>query len=99
LLTLDVHIESVASPVGKLTRQADGSSRFRYLQDGLPHPVSLGLPIREEPFGDAATRGFFANLLFENAMLDPGDPTSPDRAGGFRRSFVSSWGGVARQSG
>lgn len=70
MLTLDVHIESVASPVGKLTRQADGSSRFRYLQDGLPHPVSLGLPIREEPFGDAATRGFFANLLFENAMLD-----------------------------
>lgn len=69
-LTLDVHLEGVDGPVGQLSRDADGASAFRYLRDDLPHPVSLSLPVRDAPFDDVATRGFFSNLLFENPMRD-----------------------------
>lgn len=43
---------------------------FAYTVDTVPHPVSLSMPLREEPYGDVITRGFFSNLLFENEMRD-----------------------------
>lgn len=69
-MNLDVYLESVASPVGSLSRSPEGQVGFRYLTDALPYPLSLSFPVREEPFGDVATRGFFENLIFENAMRD-----------------------------
>ena len=70
MLVLDVHLEGIAAPVGRLFRVDEDMVHFRYLTDALPHPFSLSLPLREQPYGDAAARGFFANLLFENAMRD-----------------------------
>lgn len=69
-LDLDVFLEALPEPIGRLTRFDDGSTSFRYLADRLPHPLSLSLPVREGPFGDAVTRAFFANLLFENAQRE-----------------------------
>lgn len=70
MTTLDVYLEAVSEPIGKLTGAKDGAMSFAYTTDTLPHPVSLSMPIREEPYGDVAARGFFANLLFENEMRD-----------------------------
>lgn len=70
VLELDVFVEAEGAPVGRLSRAGDGGISFRYLADALPHALSLSLPLREEPFGDAETRGFFGNLLFENAQRD-----------------------------
>ena len=70
MVVLDVHLEGVAAPVGQLVRDDAATVTFRYLADALPYPLSLSLPLREQPYGDAAARGFFANLLFENAMRD-----------------------------
>ncbi len=70
VLLLDVHLEGITTPIGQLSRGDDGAVQFRYVTDALPHPLSLSLPLREQAFGDADTRGFFANLLFENAMRD-----------------------------
>ncbi|MEV8467622.1 HipA domain-containing protein [Fluviibacterium sp. DFM31] len=67
---LDVFLDGQAAPVGTLSRADDGAVSFRYLRQDLPHPLSLSLPIRDAPFGDVPTRGFFDNLLFENAMRD-----------------------------
>ncbi|SOC19206.1 type II toxin-antitoxin system HipA family toxin [Rhodobacter maris] len=69
-LDLDVFLEAIPTPIGRLTRLDDGSVRFAYLTDALPHPLSLSLPLREEPYSDAVTRAFFSNLLFENAQRD-----------------------------
>lgn len=70
MLELDVFLESLPEPVGRLSRQDDGATRFCYLTDAMPHPLSLSLPLREEPFDDVATRGVFENLLFENAQRE-----------------------------
>ncbi|WP_166461939.1 HipA domain-containing protein [Paracoccus alkanivorans] len=70
VLELDVFLEALPDPVGRLTRQGDGSTSFRYLTDALPHPLSLSLPLQEEPFGDPVTRSFFSNLLFENMQRE-----------------------------
>ena len=70
LLELNVFIEGLPEAVGRLTRQGNGAMIFRYLTDTLPHPLSLSLPLRGEPFGDVLSRGFFSNLLFENAQRE-----------------------------
>lgn len=70
MTTLDVYLEGVDAPIGKLRSGANEETSFSYTTFDLPHPVSASLPIREEPFGDVATRGFFSNLLFENEMRD-----------------------------
>lgn len=70
MLVLDVHLEGIVAPVGQLLRAHDGTVAFSYLSEALPHPLSLSLPVREQVYGDAAARGFFANLLFENALRD-----------------------------
>jgi serine/threonine-protein kinase HipA len=67
---LDVYLEAVPEPIGQLSSGPDGEMAFAYLTDALPHPISVSLPIQEEPFGDVLTRGFFSNLLFENEMRD-----------------------------
>ena len=67
---LDVFLEGLDMPVGELLKLDNGSTRFRYVQDALPHPISMSLPIREEPYEDVATRAFFDNLLFENVQRD-----------------------------
>jgi len=69
-LDLDVFLEAHPEPIGRLTRLNDGATGFRYLTDALPHPLSVSLPLRAEPFTDTETRGFFANLLFENAQRE-----------------------------
>lgn len=69
-LHLDVLLEGTDDPAGRLSRLEDGSTAFRYLTDRLPHPISLSLPLREEPFRDADTRAFFSNLLFENPQRE-----------------------------
>lgn len=43
---------------------------YQHLPSGAGHPVSASLPLREEPFDDVVTRGFFSNILFENEMRD-----------------------------
>ncbi|OJH45378.1 HipA domain-containing protein [Paracoccus sp. SM22M-07] len=70
VLELDVFIEGLPEAVGRLTRQHSGAMAFRYLTDALPHPMSLSLPLREKPFSDVPTRGFFSNLLFENTQRE-----------------------------
>lgn len=69
-IDLDVFLEGIPLPIGELSRLDDGTCTFRYLTDAVPHPVSLSLPIRDEPFGDLPTRSFFSNLLFENAQRE-----------------------------
>lgn len=70
MTVLDAYIEAVADPIGKLSSGPDGEMSFRYVTDDLPHPISVSMPVREKPFGDVVTRGFFSNLLFENEMRD-----------------------------
>lgn len=70
ILELDVFLEALPASVGRLTRYDDGAIYFRYLTDTLPHPLSLSLPLREEPFDDPVSRSFFSNLLFENVQRE-----------------------------
>lgn len=69
-MLLDVHLEGIAAPVGRLARGVDDAVQFHYLTEALPHPLPLSLSLREQPWGDAQARGFFANLLFENTLRD-----------------------------
>ncbi|TQM93787.1 HipA domain-containing protein [Roseinatronobacter monicus] len=69
-LELEVFLEAHPAPIGRLTRFDDGAVGFHYITDALAHPLSLSLPVREEPFTDAEARAFFANLLFENAQRE-----------------------------
>ena len=66
-VTLDVYLEGVDAPVAQLTGE-DGTMSFRYRTDTAQ--ISLSLPVREAAFGDAATRAFFANLIFENEQRE-----------------------------
>jgi len=68
-LDLDVRIDGFAAPAGTLTRNEAGGVSFQYskfhlLDDNAP-PLSLSLPLRDEPFGDPVSRAFFDNLLQE----------------------------------
>ncbi|NJS38944.1 MAG: type II toxin-antitoxin system HipA family toxin [Rhodobacteraceae bacterium] len=69
-LELDVFFEGMGTPAGRLVRSDDGATSFSYLTDDLPHPLSLSMPVRTEPFSDSLTRSFFSNLLFENAQRE-----------------------------
>jgi serine/threonine-protein kinase HipA len=70
LTTLDVYLEACDRPVGELSTGPEGDISFRYVAERLPHPISLSLPLREAPYGDVESRGFFSNLLFENEMRE-----------------------------
>lgn len=66
-VSLDVYLEAINEPVGRLTGD-NGTMEFQYLRDDVP--ISMSLPVREEAYGDASARAFFANLLFENEQRD-----------------------------
>lgn len=74
MTTLNVWIESWASPIGYLRSNEDGGIEFAYSDDWLAspaaHAISFSLPLQPERFGDARTRAYFQNLLPENDQLD-----------------------------
>ncbi len=71
---LAVWLEASDVPVGIVASDDHGAMAFAYRHDWLDnenaHPISLSLPLADEPFGDAVTRSFFDNLLQENDQLD-----------------------------
>ncbi|MDO8984371.1 HipA domain-containing protein [Cypionkella sp.] len=67
--SLDVYIESEPKPAGTLSGDDFGTLSFCYDTDAKV-PISISMPLREEPYGDVAARVFFDNLLQENDQLD-----------------------------
>lgn len=74
MLILTVWIEAAADPIGYLVKGDDASLAFAYTADWIAsaesHPLSLSLPLIDEPFGDVPVRAFFDNLLQENDQLE-----------------------------
>lgn len=72
--TLNVWVEASPDPIGRLTADDNGTVQFTYapgwIDAAANFPLSLSLPLREEPFGDAVARAFFSNLLQENDQLE-----------------------------
>lgn len=68
-MRLDVWIEGVDRPIGLLERHEDKTMSFIYAADA-DMDVSLSMPRRDVPYGDAACRAFFSNLLFEGPELN-----------------------------
>lgn len=69
---LQVRMEAADVPVGYLQSTDRGGVGFAYHPDYLQlgaHPISIALPLREEPFPDSVARPFFQNLLPENDQL------------------------------
>jgi serine/threonine-protein kinase HipA len=70
-MKLDVWMERSDRPVGLLMRQPDKSMIFVYSDSVRPEDrLSMAMPVREEPYGDAACVAYFGNLLFEGRELD-----------------------------
>lgn len=70
-MRMDVWIEGRATPAGLLVRDDQKGLTFTYRSHvARDHQLSLSLPVRPEPYLDAACRGYFANLLFEGPQLD-----------------------------
>lgn len=69
---LDIYIEGASRPIGILTGDDDLSLSFRYTAEAINNrkQISLSLPLTEQPYGDVDARGFFENLLQENASLE-----------------------------
>jgi HipA-like protein len=71
--SLEVRLEAYNGALGYLKSTDNGEATFsysdRYLSRADRVPVSLALPLREEPFDDQKTRAFFDNLLPENDQL------------------------------
>ncbi|HQS96337.1 MAG: hypothetical protein B7X90_14220 [Novosphingobium sp. 17-62-19] len=72
--SLNVWVETSSEPVGLLTADDNGAVQFTYAPEWVHtaanFPLSLSLPLREDPFGDATSRAFFSNLLHENDQLE-----------------------------
>ena len=68
-LALDVRLDGFTDPVGHLVRDRRGELAFGYSAHHLARtdalPLSLSLPLTDEPYGDPVTRAFFDNLLQE----------------------------------
>jgi serine/threonine-protein kinase HipA len=68
-LSLDVRLDGFADPAGTLVRTEQGALAFAYTPAHVAHadalPLSLSLPLTDEPYGDIVTRAFFDNLLQE----------------------------------
>lgn len=62
-----------AQHVGTLEKRQSGSLSFQYTPSWLesPHsiPISLSLPLREDPFTDPRVHAYFDNLLPDNAEV------------------------------
>jgi serine/threonine-protein kinase HipA len=69
--TLDVFLHE--NRVGTLERLPGAELRFTYddawVADAASSPLSISLPVRGEPFGNAECRPFFAGLLPEGGFL------------------------------
>ena len=60
-MRMDVWIEGHDAPVGLLERGEDQSLTFAYAEGAGPtQRLSLALPVRSQPYSDAACRGYFA---------------------------------------
>ena len=72
--TLKVWVEASPDPGGRLTADDNGAVQLAYapawIEAATNFPLSLSLPLREEPVGDAISRAFFSNLLQENDQLE-----------------------------
>ena len=68
-LRLDVRLDGFSKPVGELRRDTAGDLSFQYnssyLNSSISIPLSLSLPLNDEPTSDAQVRSFFDNLLQE----------------------------------
>jgi serine/threonine-protein kinase HipA len=68
-LILDVRLDGFADPAGALIRDDRRAVTFAYTAAHLARadalPLSLSLPLSEEPYDDVVTRAFFDNLLQE----------------------------------
>ena len=68
-LSLDVRLDGFAEPAGTLVRTGQGALTFAYTPAHVARadalPLSLSLPLTDEPYGDIVTRAFFDNLLQE----------------------------------
>ena len=68
-LILDVRLDGFNDPVGTLTRSENAALSFEYRSDFLldanATPLSLSLPLGDEPLTEGLTRSFFNNLLQE----------------------------------
>jgi serine/threonine-protein kinase HipA len=72
---LDVRLDGFSEPIGKLSGEPSSNTTFKYeptylkIQNAIP--LSLSLPLTDEPYDDVLTRNFFNNLLQErDAPLD-----------------------------
>ena len=77
---LIVHIErdGIMIPVGRIRGEDPSTAQFRYNTDYLSlsyPPISISLPLQEQPFSPAQTKNFFEGLLPE----------------GFTRRSVAQW--------
>ena len=68
-LELDVRLDGFADPIGRLVRDERSNLWFAYtpghLGNGRAMPLSLSLPLTDQPYGDVQARAFFGNLLQE----------------------------------
>ncbi len=68
-LVLDVRLDGFAEPIGALMRDTASRLTFsyspRYLDGAAALPLSLSLPLTDEPAPDVLARAFFDNLLQE----------------------------------
>ncbi len=71
---LDIWLEAFDAPIGTLSSDDYYVISFRYDSAYVDAPdavsLSLCLPLRTEPYGDAEARAYFVNLLMEGKRLD-----------------------------
>ena len=68
---LDVWLEGAEAPIGRIDRAPSKAIRFRYTAHAIEHgrALSMSLPLSDATYPDAATRGYFDNLLQEGTNL------------------------------
>ena len=78
-LIVSIEKEGIQVPVGRITGQEAADACFcydpQYLEDKAGRPISLSLPLQDEPFSPDVTRNYFEGLLPE----------------GFTRQSVAQW--------
>lgn len=69
----ELHVAMNGRRVGRLARVAERELRFQYdsgwLSSKSPLPISLSMPLAETPYSGDEVRGFFENLLPDNADI------------------------------